>query len=68
MNDQKNTIIAIALSAAVLIGWQYFVGMPQQVPGWAPPGSYEYIGHIGYYPNPYLTDSFGFTKLGGEQD
>jgi YidC/Oxa1 family membrane protein insertase len=29
MNDQKNTILAIALSAAVLIGWQYFVGMPQ---------------------------------------
>ncbi len=29
MNDQKNTILAIALSALVLIGWQYFVGMPQ---------------------------------------
>jgi YidC/Oxa1 family membrane protein insertase len=26
----KNTIIAIVLSALVLIGWQYFVGMPQQ--------------------------------------
>ena len=29
MNDQKNTILAIVLSALVLIGWQYFVGMPQ---------------------------------------
>ena len=29
MNDQKNTFIAIALSAVLLLGWQYFVGMPQ---------------------------------------
>ena len=29
MNDQKNMILAIVLSALVLIGWQYFVGMPQ---------------------------------------
>ena len=29
MNDQKNMILAIGLSALVLIGWQYFVGMPQ---------------------------------------
>src|SRR6476659_9245058 len=28
MND-KNTIIAIVLSAIVLIGWQYFIGGPQ---------------------------------------
>src|SRR4029077_364006 len=28
MND-KNTITAIVLSALVLLGWQYFVGMPQ---------------------------------------
>src|SRR5256885_5041927 len=28
MND-KNTIIAIVLSAVVLLGWQYFIGMPQ---------------------------------------
>ncbi len=26
----KNTILAIILSAVVLIGWQYFVGLPQQ--------------------------------------
>ena len=30
MTDNKNTIIAIVLSALVLIGWQYFVGTPQQ--------------------------------------
>jgi YidC/Oxa1 family membrane protein insertase len=29
MTDQKNTLIAIVLSAIVLIGWQYFYGMPQ---------------------------------------
>ena len=29
MNDQKNTILAIVLSALVLIAWQYFVGLPQ---------------------------------------
>ncbi|MCK9915744.1 membrane protein insertase YidC [Microbacteriaceae bacterium K1510] len=30
MTDNKNTILAIVLSALVLIGWQYFVGMPQE--------------------------------------
>jgi YidC/Oxa1 family membrane protein insertase len=30
MTDNKNTILAIILSALVLIGWQYFVGMPQE--------------------------------------
>jgi YidC/Oxa1 family membrane protein insertase len=30
MTDNKNTILAIALSALVLIGWQYFVGGPQE--------------------------------------
>jgi YidC/Oxa1 family membrane protein insertase len=29
MNDQKNTILAIALSAIVLLAWQYFFGLPQ---------------------------------------
>ena len=29
MTDQKNMILAIVLSAIVLIVWQYFVGMPQ---------------------------------------
>ena len=29
MNDQKNTILAIVLSAIVLIGWQVFYGLPQ---------------------------------------
>ncbi len=30
MNDNKNTILAIVLSALVLIGWQYFFAMPQE--------------------------------------
>jgi YidC/Oxa1 family membrane protein insertase len=29
MTDSKNTILAIVLSAVVLIGWQYFFGLPQ---------------------------------------
>ena len=29
MTDQKNTLLAIVLSALVLIGWQIFVGLPQ---------------------------------------
>ena len=29
MTDQKNTLLAIVLSALVLIGWQIFFGMPQ---------------------------------------
>ena len=29
MQDQKNTIIAIVLSAIVLIAWQYFFATPQ---------------------------------------
>src|SRR5436853_7706013 len=29
MTDQKNTVLAIALSLLVLIVWQYFVGFPQ---------------------------------------
>ena len=30
MNDSKNTILAIALSALVLIAWQFFFAMPQE--------------------------------------
>jgi len=30
MTDSKNTILAIVLSALVLIGWQYFFAMPQE--------------------------------------
>ena len=29
MTDQKNTILAIVLSALVLIGWQIYFGIPQ---------------------------------------
>ena len=29
MTDNKNTLLAIVLSAIVLIAWQFFVGMPQ---------------------------------------
>src|SRR5882672_5499303 len=36
MNDQKNTLLFIMLSAIILIGWQLWFGMPQQKPV-APP-------------------------------
>ena len=29
MTDQKNTILAIVLSALVLIAWQIYFGVPQ---------------------------------------
>ena len=29
MTDNKNTFLAIVLSAIVLLAWQFFVGMPQ---------------------------------------
>ncbi|HLA21242.1 MAG TPA: membrane protein insertase YidC, partial [Pseudolabrys sp.] len=29
MTDNKNTVLAIILSALVLIGWQFFFAMPQ---------------------------------------
>ena len=29
MTDQKNTIIAIVLSALILIAWQIYFGLPQ---------------------------------------
>src|SRR5690348_16166154 len=30
MTDNKNTLLAILLSAIVLIGWQYFIGLPAE--------------------------------------
>jgi YidC/Oxa1 family membrane protein insertase len=30
MNDSKNTILAIVLSALLLVGWQYFFALPQE--------------------------------------
>ena len=47
MNDQKNTLLAIVLSALVLIGWQIFFGLPhmqqqqqqQQKQAQQPPGA-----------------------------
>jgi YidC/Oxa1 family membrane protein insertase len=42
MNDQKNTLLFIMLSAVILIGWQLWFGMPQQkpvAPSQNPPGT-----------------------------
>ena len=61
MNDQKNTLLFIVLSAVILIGWQMFFGMPQQKPV-APPqnvpgrpprrGRRLYRAHHPYRPSP----------------
>lgn len=32
MSDSKNTLLAIALSAVILVGWQYFFSANEQVP------------------------------------
>lgn len=32
MSDSKNTLLAIALSAVILVGWQYFFGAKEQAP------------------------------------
>ena len=32
MNDQRNLFLAIAISVAIMIGWQYFVPAKPPVP------------------------------------
>lgn len=36
----------------------------QDIPQLAPSGTYLFEGHIGFAPNPYLSDDFDFEKLG----
>jgi YidC/Oxa1 family membrane protein insertase len=38
-DDQKNTVLFIVLSAIILIGWQLWVGLPQQKPAAPPQGT-----------------------------
>ena len=41
--------------------------LSQAVPGYAPSGSYQYVGNVGVYPDSLTaSDSFPFTKLAGE--
>lgn len=44
------------------------IGMAQAVPASAPAGDYTFTGHIGFSPNPILTDAFAFTKEGAVTD
>lgn len=44
------------------------IGLQQPVPGIMPGGIYEFAGHVGFYPTPYLTDEFTFEKLGTAVD
>ncbi|GBE30286.1 MAG TPA: hypothetical protein ENH10_10270 [Bacteroidetes bacterium] len=37
--------------------------LPQNIPASWAPGEYTLHGHVGFYPNSALTDSFTFTKL-----
>lgn len=39
-------------------------GMVQVIPALAPPGMYTFYGHVGFYPNPVVSDDFDFEKLG----
>ncbi len=39
-----------------------------QVPGSFEPGTHNFIGYIGYYPNAILSDSFAFLKFFSETD
>ncbi|HEX03973.1 MAG TPA: T9SS type A sorting domain-containing protein, partial [Bacteroidetes bacterium] len=40
-----------------------------QIPGYAPTGSYDYIGNVGYFPGTILvSDSFEMVKLGGNSN
>jgi len=49
--------------------WEVFAPAqptPQWIPGYAPAGVYEYVMHVGIYPNLIVaTDSFEFEKLPG---
>ncbi len=40
------------------------VSLSQDVPGYAPAGSYTLTGNVGWFPNPSLFDSFDFIKTG----
>jgi Secretion system C-terminal sorting domain len=40
----------------------------QQIPNYAPGGTYTYHGYVGFYPVPSLEDSFTFIKLGVAAD
>jgi hypothetical protein len=42
----------------------YRSGLPQNVPGYAPGGTYYYIGYVGNYPEKMDSSSFEFTKTG----
>ncbi len=39
-------------------------GLTQDIPVYAPEGTYTLTGHLGFYPVSYLSDSFEFEKLG----
>ncbi|MBS1262126.1 MAG: hypothetical protein MAG453_01465 [Calditrichaeota bacterium] len=41
------------------------IGLTQNVPALAPPGTYTFHGHVGWYPNAQVSDSFEFEKTGG---
>jgi len=65
MNDQKNTLLAIVLSAAVLIVWQIFVGMPQmeKQKQQQPPAQHQQVP--GQPPAPAPTPTPGSTPPQG---
>jgi YidC/Oxa1 family membrane protein insertase len=62
MTDQRNTIIAILLSVLVLIGWQYFIGIPQLEKQKA---KQEAQSEQGQQPAPGAPSATGVPSAGG---
>ncbi len=54
-------------SLTIPSGYTIMRELLQNVPGYAPPGNYTYVGKVGVYPDSVIDDdSFPFTKLAGD--
>ncbi|MBS1260893.1 MAG: hypothetical protein MAG453_00209 [Calditrichaeota bacterium] len=49
-------------------GMDVSVEVTHMVPGFAPAGTYTYTGHLGFFPNSLIDDSFPFNKAGANTD
>ncbi len=64
-----NTYGPLSVTPKTLEPWQTFapgLPFPQWIPAYAPAGTYDFVMHVGIYPNLIVaTDSFEFEKLAG---
>ena len=44
------------------------IGLTQNIPAFAPAGTYTFYGHAGYMAGPFVEDSFDFNKTGTAAD